>query len=692
MTFPMPLSRIALLVLLSVFLSDGRTEAAENLLENPGFEEALHPAWEKRTPESADRKLGRAEAIGRSGGWAAVLENVQPDYTRLRQGHDRSIAVEPGSLVELAAWVKSELTDEGLSMLQLYCMDENEQILAQPTSRRASGPFEWTRMHARAIVPDGTAHLMAYLQIREGVGRVLFDDVELAVRRDPRPRIPTPKVGLFTDLTDQDPSLENLKILFADGLVRLTPEGAADRLTDCAAALVLFGSGSVPRPALDAVEQFARQGGRVFMDVRNFAQWQTLQTVRVSVRTQEGGSPAAQMAAGLRVVQASESTAGFQPGQIIPRASHPEGELLVLPEGIATPELKVLAVAPDGQPGLVRLSVGDGLVVAADVLSLREPYCGNIDAYYKYTLITNTLTNPVRFGEYYPKKLSYAELSAAARQTAATHPAIRYQEEGPASDDYRIFSLNLGRPGAPLYFLYAAAHGSEWEPGYGLLTFARRVAEGRMSDVVDLDKVAIKIVPCLNPSGYDQRRRQNAAGVDLNRQGDHQWEAFQGRDSNEDGAWSPGDYDFKGTSPFSQPESQTYKAILDRAENLYCVLDYHGNSSATSNKIAILPETALANNELRALDLQYIANQRLAGRHLLLQNREETFSQYLLTRVRMGGSMPYLINTAARDRFGLLIELTAGYAESYGTVLQTDVTCELCRALLLAYPPPPKNP
>ena len=131
-------------------------------------------------------------------------------------------------------------------------------------------------------------------------------------------------------------------------------------------------------------------------------------------------------------------------------------------------------------------------------------------------------------------------------------------------------------------------------------------------------------------------------------------------------------------------------SIIDRATNLYCVLDYHGNSSAKSNKVAILPATAHPDNEYLAMDLQYVANQRLAGRHLLRQNDEKTSSQYLLTRVRMGGNMPYLMNTSARDRFGLLIELTAGYAETYGTVLQTDVTCELCRALFLAYPPPEK--
>ena len=54
----------------------------------------------------------------------------------------------------------------------------------------------------------------------------------------------------------------------------------------------------------------------------------------------------------------------------------------------------------------------------------------------------------------------------------------------------------------------------------------------------------------------------------------------------------------------------------------------------------------------------------------------------------MGGSVPQLKNTSMRDRFGLVIEVTAGYRSTYGAVLQTDVVCELCRALFLAYPPP----
>ena len=72
------------------------SQAADNLLTNPGFEAPLAPHWEKRTPEDKTRTLRRVERTGRDGSAAAVLENLQSSYTRLRQGADRSIAIEPG--------------------------------------------------------------------------------------------------------------------------------------------------------------------------------------------------------------------------------------------------------------------------------------------------------------------------------------------------------------------------------------------------------------------------------------------------------------------------------------------------------------------------------------------------------------------------------------------------------------------
>ena len=103
---------------------------------------------------------------------------------------------------------------------------------------------------------------------------------------------------------------------------------------------------------------------------------------------------------------------------------------MLLPAGFSCPGLETLAVGPNEEPGLVRMAVGRGSVTAADVLSLREPYCSNVGAYYKYTVVTGALTNPVRFGEYYPKKFTYAEFVEQMKQTAAEYPAIRFEEEG----------------------------------------------------------------------------------------------------------------------------------------------------------------------------------------------------------------------------------------------------------------------
>jgi len=578
------------------------------------------------------------------------------------------------------------MTDDAQITLQIYCMDADGGILAQPRSPVTGGTFGWTRANVWTVVPQDTAYTMAYLQVQEGTGKVFFDDVELIVRQKPLPRPPAPKVVLFTDLPDDSRCLTNLETLFEDGLIQPAEDNLAASLADASGLLVLYEDGDVPRAVLAKLERYAQSGGRVFMDIRDFAQWQKTEPVQVPVGKVEKVTVETQMQAGLQVVEPSPITAGFEVDQVMPRASFPDGTLWALPKDFRRPGLEVLAATADGHPGIVQLKIGKGIVVAADVLSLREPYCRNIDAYYKYAPITNTLTNPVRFGRYFPRKLTYAEFVEEMKAVANASPKIRFEEEGPACDGQPICSLNLGTPGKPLYFLYAAAHGSEWEPGYGLLCFAQQLAEGRFEDVVDLNDVAVKIIPLLNPSGYDAPRRQNDNGIDLNRQGDYEWEQFKGRDSNEDGKWAPFDYDWKGTAPFCEPEAKVYLSIA-RREDLHCVLDFHGNSSATSNKLAVLPATARSDNGIRAMHLQQIANTCLRGRHLLRQNPEEHSKQYLLERVRQGGRTPFLMNTSAKDRYGLLIELTAGYASTYGTVLQTDVTCELCRALFEAYPP-----
>ena len=680
--------RACVLAVWACLLASGPA-TAEDLLSNPGFEETLEPVWEKRTPDSAQHRIYREEGTGRTGA-AVVLEHIEPSYTRLRQGHDRSVVVPPGSLVELSGWIRSGLDEEGAAMLQLYCMDADGQITAQPVSRTVRGASGWTRCRVLTMVPERTAYVMAYAQTRGGKGKAWFDDFELAVRRAPQPRIPARRIALLTDLPDDHPTLAEARTLFEEGLLRLELAPAA-LSGDFAGALALF-AGDVPESLWGELSAFAARGGRVFMDLQAFARCHGRAAVAAEFGTMDRRPLPERMQAGLRVAREAAATAGFAVGQTMPRCSWPDGKLLVLPADFALPGLEILAVDPDGRAGMVQIGIGQGTIVACDVLSLRAPRHSHVGAYYKFTPVSGALGNPVRLGRYYPARLPYAGVVDEMKRLAAAFPeTIRIEEEGPASEDYRLWSLNLGTPGAPLYFLYAAAHGSEWEPGYGLLAFAQRLAEGALATEIDLAKVEIKIIPLLNPGGYDRFRRQNPQGVDLNRQGDYQWQQFQGRDGNKNGVWDPGDYDWKGTAPFTEPEARIYRRIVAKP-TLYCLLDFHGNSSATNNKLAILPVTAAPENELLALDLQRLANERLRGRHLLWQNDEKQASQYLLDHVRLNEGTPVLMNTGARDRYGLLVELTSGYRDSYGTVLQTDVTCELCRALFLVYPPPPRWP
>jgi hypothetical protein len=655
--------------------------SAANLLVNGGFEDELTSAWERRTPDSAARKIWRATGEGRSGA-AAVLENVEPVQTRLRQGHDRSIKIKPGSRIELTAWIKSAMNAEGVTSLQIYCMNEKGGIVSQPIAVGPGGTFDWTRFRLRTVVPEGTAYVMAYLQINQGVGKAWFDDVALTVRQPPEPLPPEPTVVLFSDLPDDHATVKNAKILFGAGLVKATGTPTT-ALANAAGALALY-DGALSSEVWPMLKGFTEKGGRVFMDMRCFAAAHGSAAVAVKVGDPAVKNLQAQMQAGLKVVREDDATAGFATGQVIPRMGWTDGKLLVLPQDFSAEGLEVLAEGPSGEPGLVKQTIGKGRITACDLLSLREPFYRNVDAYHAFTPVSGALGNPASFGQYYPKKMPYDGVVAEMRRLAEKYPAISIEDEGEASGGYRLWSLNLGTPGKSFYFLYSSAHGSEWEPGYGLMTFARHIAEGRMRDAVDLSAVRIKIIPLINPSGYDKRQRQNANGVDLNRQGDYRWERYKGRDSNNDGAYGPFDYDWKGAAPFTEPEAVAYKRIISDP-TLHCILDFHGNTSVKANKFGILPVTAHPDNEDRALAMQRIANLRLRGRHLLRQNDEKEPSQYLLDFLIPNSGIPGLMNNGAAGRFGFLIEMTCGYGESYGTVLQTDFVCEMCRALFIAY-------
>lgn len=64
------------------------------------------------------------------------------------------------------------------------------------------------------------------------------------------------------------------------------------------------------------------------------------------------------------------------------------------------------------------------------------------------------------------------------------------------------------------------------------------------------------LLPLLNPDGYANDVRGNANGVDLNRNFPHDWTAIA----------QPGDWQWSGTGPASEPETQAYIAFTQRIQ------------------------------------------------------------------------------------------------------------------------------
>lgn len=115
-----------------------------------------------------------------------------------------------------------------------------------------------------------------------------------------------------------------------------------------------------------------------------------------------------------------------------------------------------------------------------------------------------------------------------------------------------IRAWHLGTPGAPEVVLVSTMHGDEGRVS-DILTSLR---DGRPVTGVDL-----WVVPLYNPDGRARHRRQNARGVDLNRNYPTAWRRVTGR------------YD-SGRRPASEPETRAMMRFLTQVRPAY-VVSFH---------------------------------------------------------------------------------------------------------------------
>jgi len=136
-----------------------------------------------------------------------------------------------------------------------------------------------------------------------------------------------------------------------------------------------------------------------------------------------------------------------------------------------------------------------------------------------------------------------ALLGAAAIATGGGHAVHQTTVIGRSVDGRAIHAVETGTRGEPRILVVGCIHGNECA-GMAVIRALRRRTPPRHAD--------LWLVPTLNPDGRAAGTRQNAHGVDLNRNFAAGW-THHG---------SPGSTYYSGPRPFSEPETRTARALV----------------------------------------------------------------------------------------------------------------------------------
>lgn len=141
----------------------------------------------------------------------------------------------------------------------------------------------------------------------------------------------------------------------------------------------------------------------------------------------------------------------------------------------------------------------------------------------------------------------------AAPGVAKAETVIASRTLGKSVQGRAIRAFRLGEPRAGIRaVVLGSMHGDE-KAGLAVVDSLRK---GRPVHDIDL-----WVVPTINPDGVAANRRQNARGVDLNRNFPHRWARLSGK------------Y-YSGTGPLSEPETRAFARFLDQVKPHF-VVSFH---------------------------------------------------------------------------------------------------------------------
>ena len=318
---------------------------------------------------------------------------------------------------------------------------------------------------------------------------------------------------------------------------------------------------------------------------------------------------------------------------------------------------------------MVEEKIGKGRILALDLLSPDRPFYNSWGGTNKYLFVGNFINGSVRYGKHYPERLSYDAFVELMHEFAGRYHELSLQPEGQCSDGRQMWSFNIGDEANPTMYFGAAIHGWEWENAFGLMRLAEILCENPEVEDLDTRKLHFKLLPIQNPWGYDHFTRQNARGVDLNRNFACQWGQFKPSQD----VLVPWDYNYKGAQPASERETQIIQGIIARYTPI-CVIDFH-----TADYVMIRAHKG----DKESFDaIQENIKERLKNRYISQKPYGGNYQQVNMERTTDWSPQPSLICYAAEKGISVafLLEMSGNRDDVHALVMNTDTVVEICLA------------
>ena len=185
----------------------------------------------------------------------------------------------------------------------------------------------------------------------------------------------------------------------------------------------------------------------------------------------------------------------------------------------------------------------------------------------------------------YPKSIKKKLVGYATKEADYTsvaedntdYPIYEYEIKMPPKySTYEEYPTPL-KDNTPKILIMTGIHGPEKSGSTGVIDFIDKLLNSDDETFVSLRaNFVFKIIPCLNPWGFDNNQRNNARGINLNRNFGYNWDKQVG-----------GNVDVKGLAPYSEKETQYLQAWLAENKDAFVYFDCH--DSYTSNT----PQTAM---------------------------------------------------------------------------------------------------